>query len=201
MKTRSKFVFYFFGILLLSFIHSVTYGQYYRLNADTNIRDILNSFYENYDGSIDTFEGSEFRRFQRWENFWKPRLSPSGSFQNAQNKIDAFIASYNPADFQSDIVSSNWVELGPRINGIEGIGLVTDIEFHPTDPNILLCGSSGGGVWKTTDGGLNWHNLNTDKQLIRLGVSTIVIDPTDPDIIYIGTGDVDYEFSYSDGVY
>ena len=46
----------------------------------------------------------------------------------------------------------------------------------------------GGGLWKTTDdGGLSW-STNTDN-LPVLGVSDILIDPTNTDIMYIATGD------------
>ena len=59
-------------------------------------------------------------------------------------------------------------------------------------------GSPGGGLWKTTDGGLNW-TTNTDN-LPVLGVTDILINPTNTDIMYIATGDAHGSDTYSVGV-
>jgi hypothetical protein len=56
-------------------------------------------------------------------------------------------------------------------------------------------------VWVSYSGGQNWQNLNTDYQLPFLGVSSIAIDRDHPEIIFLGTGDVDSEFNYSSGIY
>jgi photosystem II stability/assembly factor-like uncharacterized protein len=59
--------------------------------------------------------------------------------------------------------------------------------IDPTNPNRMYLGGANGGIWKSTDGGVNWVPL-TDNWTF-LTVSSIAIDPSDPQTIYVGTGD------------
>ena len=92
-------------------------------------------------------------------------------------------------------LSGNWEQLGPILDGattrddIPGVGRVSAIEFHPTDPLTIYAGAPAGGLWRTTNGGQWWESLTDD--LPTLGISAIIVDPNNPDIIYIGTGDRD----------
>ncbi|MCP4704999.1 MAG: hypothetical protein GY865_10340, partial [candidate division Zixibacteria bacterium] len=75
--------------------------------------------------------------------------------------------------------------------GYAGIGRINCISFHPTDLNTIWVGSPSGGLWNTTDAGINWTVL-TDNNIV-LGVSDIAI-PSDYEVsktIYIATGDRD----------
>jgi photosystem II stability/assembly factor-like uncharacterized protein len=65
------------------------------------------------------------------------------------------------------------------------------IAFHPTDSNIIYAGSASGGLWKTETQGIGryaWKSIPTGFPV--LGVSSIAINPDNPDVIYIGTGEV-----------
>src|SRR5262249_16179024 len=54
-------------------------------------------------------------------------------------------------------------------------------------PYTFYMGSTGGGVWKTTDAGHSWINLSDGR--IPLGsMGTIEVAPSDPNIVYVGTG-------------
>ncbi|MBN1339155.1 MAG: right-handed parallel beta-helix repeat-containing protein, partial [Bacteroidales bacterium] len=57
-----------------------------------------------------------------------------------------------------------------------------------------------GGLWKSTTGGNNWTVCGTD-DLPTIGIASIAIDPSNPDIIYIGTGDRDGWSTPGMGVY
>ena len=70
-----------------------------------------------------------------------------------------------------------------------GIGRVDRIAFHPTDPNIIYIGNPSGGVWKTSNGGSGWSCLTNS--LPSIGISGIVVDHTNPNTIYVLTGDGD----------
>ncbi len=65
-------------------------------------------------------------------------------------------------------------------------GRVSTIAVHPTNPNIVYIGASGGGVWKTSNGGTNWTLITGDLGTLTSGA--LAIDPQDPNIIYYGTG-------------
>ena len=51
-------------------------------------------------------------------------------------------------------------------------------------------GATGGGLWKTTDGGLTWKPV-TDGQIDYSSVGAVAIAPSNPDVIYLGTGEAD----------
>jgi photosystem II stability/assembly factor-like uncharacterized protein len=69
-------------------------------------------------------------------------------------------------------------------------GRVSAIAINPTNVNTVYIGAAQGGVWKTTNGGNNWVPL-TDTQP-SLAIGSLVLDPSNPNIIYAGTGDEAY---------
>lgn len=80
-----------------------------------------------------------------------------------------------------------WTYLGPRNFG----GRIRAILIHPTNANIMWIGSCGGGIWKTFDGGTTW--MPQDDFLPGMSVSCMVLDPTNPNILYAGTGEGFFE--------
>jgi len=66
-------------------------------------------------------------------------------------------------------------------------GRVTAVTGVPTQPLTFYMGSTGGGIWKTTDAGHNWHNIS-DGQLPVGSMGAIDVSLSDPNIIYAGTG-------------
>src|SRR5690348_4174285 len=69
------------------------------------------------------------------------------------------------------------------------------------DPETYYFGSVAGGVWKTTNGGLTWAPM-TDKTGI-MSVGAVAVAPSDPNVIYVGTGESCWRgnISYGDGMY
>jgi photosystem II stability/assembly factor-like uncharacterized protein len=78
-----------------------------------------------------------------------------------------------------------WSSIGPGNAG----GRIRSIIIHPTIPATIWVGSLGGGVWKTTNGGTSW-STTTDFMMANLVVACMAIDPTNPDVLYAGTGEV-----------
>ena len=83
-----------------------------------------------------------------------------------------------------------WVERGPG----NVAGRTRSLLVDPDDPNrqTWYAGAVGGGVWKTTDAGFSWEAL-TD-HLPNLGVSAMAMAASNPDVIYVGTGEGLYSF-------
>ncbi len=79
--------------------------------------------------------------------------------------------------------SISWSFLGPDNIG----GRIRSVVVHPTNSNILFCGSVSGGIWKSTDAGASWIVANDF--MPNLVISSIVIDPTNANIMYAGTGE------------
>lgn len=81
------------------------------------------------------------------------------------------------------IQSSGWTWLGPGNIG----GRVRSILVHPATNGILWAGGVDGGVWKTTNNAAGWFPL--DDFMANLAISCLAMDPTNPNIIYAGTGE------------
>src|SRR5579862_3176158 len=71
----------------------------------------------------------------------------------------------------------------------------------PGDPNTFYFGAVGGGIWKTTDAGTVWTPIFDGQPVASIGA--IEVAPSDPNIIYAGTGETDLrvDICSGDGVY
>jgi photosystem II stability/assembly factor-like uncharacterized protein len=76
-----------------------------------------------------------------------------------------------------------WRNVGPDLIS----GRVTEVAGIPGNKNIIYASFATGGFWKTTDAGENWIPL-TDK-LGTLSIGAFALAPSNPDIIYLGTGE------------
>jgi photosystem II stability/assembly factor-like uncharacterized protein len=81
-------------------------------------------------------------------------------------------------------------------------GRVVAVAGDPRDRNTFYFGSTGGGVWKTGDGGVYWENVS-DGFFKRASVGGIAVSKSDPNVIYVGMGEscIRGNVSHGDGVY
>src|SRR5438309_604416 len=102
-------------------------------------------------------------------------------------------AGYSPATFQG----LKWRNIGPNRGGrsLTGAG-------SPSRPNEYYFGAVGGGLWKTTDGGTRWKPV-TDGQITSSSVGAVAVSESNPDVVYIGTGESELRgnIMQGDGVY
>src|SRR5215472_8150665 len=88
--------------------------------------------------------------------------------------------------------TSTWTAIGPAslnsgtMNGLVS-GRVTGIAADPTNANIIYAAPAGGGVWKTTDDGSSWTELTDTQSTLSMGA--IAVAPSNPSVIYAGTGE------------
>ena len=73
---------------------------------------------------------------------------------------------------------------------------------HRRQPYTFYMAAVNGGVWKTTDGGVFWHNVS-DGYFRTAAVGAIAVSESDPNVIYAGTGEATIRgnVSHGDGVY
>lgn len=81
-------------------------------------------------------------------------------------------------------------------------GRVGAVAGDPANPQVFYFGSTGGGVWKTFDGGIYWQNVS-DAFFQRASVGAIAVSTSDPNVIYVGMGEscIRGNVSHGDGVY
>lgn len=86
---------------------------------------------------------------------------------------------FNPGLYKS----MEWRNIGPfrggRANAVAGV---------PQQPQVYYMGSVGGGVWKTEDAGISWHNIS-DGYFQSASIGAIAVAEADPNIIFVGTGE------------
>jgi photosystem II stability/assembly factor-like uncharacterized protein len=80
-------------------------------------------------------------------------------------------------------------------------GRIADIAVHPTAPGIWYVAVGSGGVWKTTNAGTTWTPTFEDQPSYSIG--EITLDPTNPDVVWVGTGEnvSGRHVGWGDGVY
>jgi photosystem II stability/assembly factor-like uncharacterized protein len=89
-----------------------------------------------------------------------------------------------------------WRSIGPfrggRVNGVSGVA---------GQPNTFYFGSVGGGVWKTTNAGRTWWPIFDSQPIASIGA--IAVAASNPNIVYVGTGEADMrsQISYGNGMY
>ena len=66
-------------------------------------------------------------------------------------------------------------------------GRVTTVTGVPQQPQTFYMGSTGGGIWKTTNAGQSWTNVS-DGSLATASMGSIDVADSDPNIVYAGTG-------------
>lgn len=103
------------------------------------------------------------------------------------------------APYESNLISEAWMPIGPAPipNGQTQFppttavsGRVTAIAVHPANANIAYVGTAQGGLYRTTDGGTNWTPLMDNA--LSLAIGSVAISPSQPETIYIGTGEPNF---------
>lgn len=115
---------------------------------------------------------------------------PEDAYKNSIDQKNKFSKSATDQSFEN----FNWVNLGPTPGYYFSYGNISSRivtgAYHPSNPNIIYIGPANGGVWKTTDNGLNWTPLTDNEASLSMGA--IAIDPVNPNIVYAGTGEATY---------
>lgn len=97
-----------------------------------------------------------------------------------------------------EVPEATFSQLRWRMVGPARGGRVTAITGVHQEPHTFYFGSTGGGVWKTTDAGANWTNVS-DGQIPVGSMGDLDVADSDPNVIYVGTGSDGYRSNVSIG--
>ncbi len=112
------------------------------------------------------------------------------AYLRAAEQRDLMAGAFVPA------AGAQWEFVGPRNTtppyrtyfGTASVaGRVNAVAYDPVNSNVYYAGAPQGGVWKTTNGGATWQPLTDYWQFLQ--VACIAVHPTNPNVIYVGTGD------------
>ncbi len=113
------------------------------------------------------------------------RISPDALIKGAQHKQAIIDASHaHPFSHKAGTSPTSWTELGPNNIG----GAIRSLAINPKNADQIWIGTAGGGIWTTTNATTlaKWTPVN-DK-LPKLVYTSIAVNPSDPNILYAGTG-------------
>ena len=185
-------------IIIICFISLNTYSQVWENNLlSENPNATLEqkeTAFNNYRKKVPYSKGNGYKPYARSLDFITQRISNGKKFPVGKLYTEWLKEKrkYQNSNLNSN---SNWTEIGPLNTPIilsngkkRGNGRINCIAFDPIDEDIIWIGSPGGGLWKSIDGGSNWQT-GTDN-LPVIGVSHIAINPINPQVMYIATGDL-----------
>jgi len=91
-----------------------------------------------------------------------------------------------------------WRQIGPASYG----GRIDDIEAVATDPHIVFVATASGGLFKSVNNGVTWRAV-FDEEGTSQSIGDVAIAPSDPNVVWIGTGEPNsrQSSSWGDGVY
>ncbi len=110
---------------------------------------------------------------------WQPcRLISQGP----ESPLNASFQSHQDAK-RNTLFDLEWISLGPTLNSAR----VESVQLDPSRPGRMYVAFGSGNLWKTENHGLDWKPIFEDQP--ALGIGDIALAPSNPDIIYLGTGE------------
>ncbi len=104
------------------------------------------------------------------------------------------LAAQTPEAIAAAIEPLEWRHIGPVNMG----GRVSAIVGIPGDRNTFWVGGADGGVWKTDNGGTTWEAQWQDEEAYSVGA--LAVAPSDPNVVWLGSGEADPRNSVSYGL-
>ena len=177
--------------LCLTEIQSQEYLQ--MIEAETySVQEIVDNA-EAYFADKDKGKGTGYTQFKRWEYNALRLMNENGFLPTVTeqlNEVEQFNAYLNENSENQQFLNDDWQDLGPfdwnaTSAWSPGVGRITGISVDMSNNDHIIVGANTGGVWKTTDGGVNWTPLGD--YFSNLSVYSVVIDPTNSDTDFFGS--------------
>jgi len=185
-------------MLIIAFATNSWSQEYKRMIRSGNftVQEIQAKANEHF-SIVGTGRGVGYKPYKRWEYNALRTMNENGMLQSPE-AIEETLRNYHQ---ETNLTSraafqGTWEELGPKSwNATQGwnpgVGRITSIASESGNTNHMIVGGPSGGVWKTTDGGVNWTVLTDNRP--NLDVYSLEIDPSNAQKYYWGsTGGVIY---------
>ncbi len=158
--------------VILLFVLSCTtlYGQAYKKMIEDGNHTLtqIQKSAEKYFEKTGMGKGTGYKQYKRWEYFAMKQLDVNGYVKDPSYLFDE-LRTYNRRrnSRKSNTLLKNgasWSELGPNYYNETsgwnpGVGRLSSFAVDKRNPNHIIVGSIGGGIWKTTSKGRKWTPL------------------------------------------
>lgn len=195
-------------IIVTAIVTLITAGKFACAQQEDNYYQICQSWDAYFAAHPDTTgdEDGDFIQYLRWKEFWRNRVDHTdtalaGSLTNLRKAYNDYYQSF--PNQPADVNPSSWFYCGPKNQLYQNNALISAIWVDTiSDKNykIIYAGTDASGIWKTTDGGLNWTNITDASGLYCIGITNIKGDPTNSNIIYATTGGGGIDFASPWGI-
>lgn len=139
-------------------------------------------------------------QYMRWANFIEPRVKESNGDMSAMSKNMLQALSDHSRRTASVRTGASWTNLGPYNTPIDGgNGRINAVRAHPSVAGTLFACAPSGGLFKSTDNGTTWTPISD--AIAVLGATDVAFDPTNPNIMYLATGDGEAGDTFTTGLY
>ncbi len=144
---------------------------------------------------IDRSRAEWFYRQRAYPHKYIPNQARLAALQELDRKLEREQAMRASLPETNVLPNPAWTFIGPQpvdtpYTAPVVAGRVNAIAINPTNVNQVYIGAAQGGVWKTTNGGNNWVPLTDTQPSTAIG--SLLLDPSNPNVIYAGTGDEAY---------
>jgi hypothetical protein len=158
-----------------------------------------------FDTLTDTNHVKMRKHFIRWNAYWANNVYSNDEERDAGKRgmfyhHKAAVATlFGTSVCQATHPSSNWESWGFKTLPAnywstfsptkEGMGVMWCVKIDTSDPSLqtIYAGSPIGGLWKTTDQGINWANITDVTNIPGLNISDIAIDPRNNQHLLVST--------------
>jgi len=122
---------------------------------------------------------------------------PAKKTRPAKSAPEAAAPAAQSPDYMAALKNLQWREIGPAIMG----GRIDDFAVVESNSKIVYVGAASGGVWKTTNDGTTWEPIFDNETVSTIGA--LAVAPSDPSIVWVGTGEANnrQSSSWGNGVY
>jgi photosystem II stability/assembly factor-like uncharacterized protein len=117
-----------------------------------------------------------------------PKQTPDSSQKQSAQQAETASAQAGE-DKEAGEDKNPWKGLQYRLVGPFRGGRVVAVAGVVGQENVYYFGATAGGVWKTTDGGLNWKPIFDKAKDASPAIGAIAVSESDPNVIYVGTGE------------
>src|SRR5438309_11451970 len=119
--------------------------------------------------------------------------SVAGRASVALTVLVAIASAQSPTNTESLLKEFVWRPIGPVNMG----GRIDDVEAVESDPAVIYVGAATSGVWKTENNGTTWSAVFDGQP--NLSIGGIAIAPSNPNVVWVGTGEANQRQSTSYG--